>query len=336
MIGRGPARTAGLLLLGATAAAGLGWLWSAAGFLSTGDEGGLSVAGVVEIDATTNRVLREVELAAPNDVETGFGSTWVTDTRRSSATLAQVDAGVTDRPTRTELARATATSPDDLAVGEGAVWATVADDLYRVDPARPSAARRVGALDPGGLLGGVAVGAGALWVVDSARRTLSRVDPGSRRVTAVIPLPSSADGVAVGAGSVWVPSIQGGSLFKVSPNLARVVRSIPVAGAANGVAVGAGSVWVTAPKRDAVARIDPVSSRVSWIAVGDAPTDVSVGGDAAWVANSGAGSVSSIDPATGRVVATVPVPSRPNRIAADGRSVWVTFLGAPADGEPAA
>jgi YVTN family beta-propeller protein len=317
------------LLLGAGATLALAWLSSATGLLSSNVGGGQRDAGVVEISATTNRVLRQVALEAPNDVETGLGSTWVTDTQASNATVAQMPSGPTRRPARTALARATATSPDDLAVGEGAVWATVADVLYRIDPARPGAARRISALGRGGLLAGVAVGAGALWIVDSTRRTLIRLDPVSSRATAVIPLPSSADGVAVGEGAVWVPSIQGESVFKISPNLERVVRAIHVEGVGTGVADGAGSVWVTAPGRDAVARIDPVSGRVAWIAAGNAPTDVCVSRGAVWVANSGARTVSRVDPSTGKVVATVGVPRRPNRIAADERSVWVTFLGAP-------
>jgi streptogramin lyase len=322
-------RTAWFLLVGAGATAGLAWLSSAAGLLSSDVGSRQPGAGVAEISATTNRELREVELGAPNEVEAGLGSTWVTETRGSRAAVAQIPPGLTRRATYFEFARATATSPDDLAVGEGAVWATVADVLYRIDPARPGAARVVGAPRRGGLLSGVAVGAGAVWIADSTRRTLTRLDPASLRTTVVIPLPGPADGVAVGGGAVWVPSIQGNSVFKVSPNLQRVVRSIHLEGVGNAVAYGAGSVWVTAPRQDAVARIDPVSGRVTRIAVGDAPTDVCVGRSAAWVANSGAGTVSRIDASSGSVVGTVRVSTRPNRIATDGRSVWVTFLGAP-------
>ncbi|MBA3261983.1 MAG: hypothetical protein H0T69_05855 [Thermoleophilaceae bacterium] len=54
-----------------------------------------------------------------------------------------------------------------------------------------------------------------------------------------------------------------------------------------------------------------------------------VGRGSVWVANSGSGTVSRIDPVRGRVVATIQVPRRPNRIATDGRSVWATFLGPP-------
>jgi len=307
--------------------------WAGSELFSRDSAGSPQGAGAVEISVATNRVLREVSLSAPNDVETGLGATFVTSTARSSATVARVPEGPTGEPRSIELARATATSPDDLAVGAGAVWATVADALYRADPGRLSDARRVAGLNGAGLLSGVAVGAGYVWVADATRRAVNRVDPVGARATVAIPLPGSADGLAVGEGSVWVPSAQGRSVFRIDPRSARVERSIPVAGAANGIAAGAGSVWVTASSRNSVARIDPASGRVAWIRVGAAPTDVCVGRGSVWVANSGSGTVSRIDPATGRVAATIRVPRRPNRIATDGRSVWATFLGAPPGGD---
>jgi YVTN family beta-propeller protein len=321
------------VLLVATAVGGLAAFWAAGELFSRGSAGTPEGAGAVEISAATDRVLREVSLSAPNDVETGFGAAFVTGTTRTAATVSRVPAGPTREPRRIELARATATSPDDLAVGSGAVWATVADALYRADPRRLSDTRRVSGLPGGGLLSGVAVGAGGVWVADATRRAVYRVDPAGRRATVEIPLPGPADGVAVGGGRVWVASAQDGSVFEVDPRRARVERSIAVAGATTGIAAGAGAVWVTAASRDAIARIDPGSGRVDWTRVGAAPTDVCVSRGSIWVANSGSSSVSRIDAATRRVAATIRVPARPNRIATDGRSVWATFLGRPPGGD---
>ena len=317
------------MLLGTTALAGLALFWAAGKLFSRDSPGTPAGGGAVEISATTNRVLRQVDLSAPNDIETGLGGAFVTGTSKSTATVARIPDGPAGRPQPIELGRATATSPDDLAVGAGAVWASVADDLYRAEPQQLGAARPLRGLPRGGLFSGVAVGAGAVWVVDSTQRAVTRVDVAGRRAPLTIPLPGPGDGIAVGEGAVWVPSIQGQTVFRIAPRQNRVTRSIAVTGAAPGVAAGAGSVWVASPSRDAVARVDPASGRVAWVGVGDIPTDVCVGHGAVWVANSGSASVSRIDPARGRVVATIRVPARPNRIASDGRSVWATFLGPP-------
>ena len=48
-----------------------------------------------------------------------------------------------------------------------------------------------------------------MWVVDSGRRTLYRVDPVTNRVTGRVEIPGSPMGVTVGAGAVWVAAAPG-------------------------------------------------------------------------------------------------------------------------------
>ena len=257
----------------------------------------------------------------------------MTGTDRSTATVSRLPEGPTGRPRPIALGRATATSPDDLAVGAGAVWATVADALYRADPARLGAAVRVAALPRAGLLSGVAVGAGYVWVADSTRRTVNRVDPDGRRATVTVPLPASADGVAVGEGAVWVPSGQGQSVFRIGPGaLAWCARSPSRARRTE---------WLRAPEacgsprrrvtRSPASTPPPAACRGSQSATPRRTCALARG--SVWVANSGSGTVSRIDPTSGRVAATIEVPARPNRIATDGRSVWATFLGPPPGGD---
>ena len=283
-------------------------------------------SGVVEISATTNRVLRQVALEAPNDVETGLGSTWVTDTRASSATVAQMPSGLTRRPTRVTLARATATSPDDLAVGEGAVWATVADVLYRLDPARPGAARRIGAL------GRRPPGRGRRRCGRAMDRRLHSTHARPARSgqpphNGCHPPAELCRRVVVGEGAVWVPSIQGLGVQGLAQPGASGPRDSRRGrwerrGRRRRQRLGHGAGARRRGEDRSRLRARHVDRR--W----KRPTDVCVSQGAVWVANSGAGTVSRIDASTGKVVDTVRVPRRPNRIAGDERSVWVTFLGA--------
>jgi streptogramin lyase len=312
----------------ALALAGLAGLWVYSGQRATGVNE-LRRGGVVEISAAVNRIRRRIALPGSNGVELGMGGAWVTGPVDSGAGVTRIDTSRARRDQAIALGPETATIPDDLAVGEGAVWVILAGGVYRVDPARPTAGRKVQGLPAGSLLSGVAAGAGAVWVVDATRGTLNRVSPASGSVTDVIPVGPSAETAAVGEGAVWVTSVQGMSVLEISPTLRRVVRAIPLGSAPTGIAVGAGSIWVTASERDAVARVEPSSNRVTWITVDEGPTGVSVTGRTVWVASSEAGSVSRIDADRGAVVARLPVPDRPYRIAADGQAVWVTALGRP-------
>jgi YVTN family beta-propeller protein len=307
------------------AAAGLGLWWFTRPPEPLGQT--LQAGGVVEISPATDHIRRVIAVPGPNDIEVGLGAAWVTGDLGESTSLLRLSAGLALRTARVDLGPRPAMAPDDLAIGEGAVWVVAADRLYRGDPARPTPARPVAGLAKGSLLSAVASGAGAVWVVDATRKTLSRVDAATARVTDTIPIGTSAERVAVGERAVWVTSSRSAVVLQISPALRRVVRGIPLGGAPSGIAAGAGSIWVTAGKRDAVARIDPVSHRVTWTPVQGGPTGVSATAHGVWVASSSAGIVSRLDARTGKVVATVRVAARPYRIAADRDSVWVTVLG---------
>jgi streptogramin lyase/tRNA A-37 threonylcarbamoyl transferase component Bud32 len=91
---------------------------------------------------------------------------------------------------------------DDIAVGEGAVWAlnTTDDSILRIDPTtwRVAPPVRVGRLPTA-----VAAGAGAVWVTNGRDGTLSRIDPTTSDVE-TIDLGGAGTDVAVGLGGVWV------------------------------------------------------------------------------------------------------------------------------------
>jgi len=74
--------------------------------------------------------------------------------------------------------------PDDVAVGEGAVWVPLSDGtLIEVDPASGDIASRPRLLEDGGVEDGlslrVAVGEGAVWVASRTGDRVFRVDPSS-------------------------------------------------------------------------------------------------------------------------------------------------------------
>jgi DNA-binding beta-propeller fold protein YncE len=141
------------------------------------------------------------------------------------------------------------------------------DELVRIDPATNRIAKRVQI----GLVGGaVAVGAGAVWVLNGSgacveyhcttefppagpgfpeENSVYRIDPNSGRVGARIAL-DAPGAIIVGEGAVWVTSSR--KLYRIDPRTNRVTATtaLPSEGPYGPYlipAFGAGSLWVCAP-----------------------------------------------------------------------------------------
>jgi branched-chain amino acid transport system substrate-binding protein len=151
----------------------------------------------------------------------------------------------------------------------------------------------------------VAVGGGAVWVLNADDQTVSQIDPDTRQIVKTFGTGETPTDIAVGEDAVWVGNagVERGqtldytaSISKIDPQTALVTRKVVLAeptkqlppnGVLPGVsqlAIGAGSLWAINPDF----------------------------------------TVSRIDPATGDVVASVPVTSGA-AIAASDESVW--FVG---------
>ena len=124
--------------------------------------------------------------------------------------------------------------------------------------------------------GNVAVGEGAVWVLNNEERTVSRIDPETKEVSRTFDTPGVPSELAAGEGAIWIGIAGGGdfsnatvSVSRLDPDSGRVTRTVrlrgdqgvyPVAGAPR-IAVGAGAVWVANPD-GSVSRIDPESGRL--------------------------------------------------------------------------
>jgi DNA-binding beta-propeller fold protein YncE len=185
--------------------------------------------------------------------------------------------------------------PCSLTSGSAGVWLAGCPDVYAlgVDGSAVTPGVRVPIpyaepLSAGNVReapGGIAMGAGAVWVIgDADDRRLWRIDPSRHRIVATIPLGFPPGDVAAGAGAVWVTDELGDRLIEVDPATNRITRRIPVGRGAAGVAVGAGSVWVAGAIGHTVTRVDPASGRVAaTIRVAASPHALAVGDGAVWV-----------------------------------------------------
>jgi ABC-type branched-subunit amino acid transport system substrate-binding protein/DNA-binding beta-propeller fold protein YncE len=144
-----------------------------------------------------------------------------------------------------------------------------------------------------------------------------------------------AGDIAVGEGAVWVVDSQDATISKVDPETARPIRTFDSPPRLLDIVAGAGALWLANAladgRRDTVSRIDTRTGAVTHTVKlprtperGGWPSEghplLAVGAGAVWAGNR-EGTISRIDPKTGEVTATIDAYAR--RIAAGKEGVWV-------------
>jgi YVTN family beta-propeller protein len=121
--------------------------------------------------------------------------------------------------------------------------------------------------------GAPAVGAGSVWVPNTADATLSRVDATTNAVTATIRYGAAGqlgdfyDSAAVGFGSVWVASDEHATVTRIDPATNQVIATIPVASRPAQITVTSDAVWVAHFLQPLATRIDPATNATTQIQV---------------------------------------------------------------------
>ena len=169
-----------------------------------------------------------------------------------------------------------------LRFGDDSLWSMTADGtLERVDLESHEVTRTLGlGVHPGGL----AVGAGSVWVTDSDSPTLLRVDERYETIDkiALPPRSGGGGGVSVGAGSVWVA--QGEShVLRINPRTGRVVHRFDVPNASD-VVHGDGKAWLVSSIDGIVRRVDPATNQITGsVRVQPEICCAAVGGGFVWI-----------------------------------------------------
>jgi YVTN family beta-propeller protein len=187
-----------------------------------------------------------------------------------------------------------------------------------------SSGGRAGAPVMVGSPAGLAYGGGAVWVVDSAQGTVSRINPVTHAVQ-TIPVWSAPSAVTVTRGNAWVANSGDGTVSQINTATNTVVQQIKVGNVPAAIASGPSGVWVANQGDNTVQRINPVTGVVTrTVGVGGLPDGIAVGPHAVWVANSSDGTVTKIDPVTGQPAsAPIYTGAGPAGIAVTTAAVWV-------------
>jgi YVTN family beta-propeller protein len=110
---------------------------------------------------------------------------------------------------------------------------------------------------------GLAYGDGAVWAVDSAEGTMSRVNPATHAVIAPIPVGTDPAAVTIIGQDAWVANSGDGTVSQINTTTNTVVQTIPVGNIPVAIASGPSGVWVANQGDDTVDRIDPVTGTVT-------------------------------------------------------------------------
>jgi ABC-type transport system substrate-binding protein/streptogramin lyase len=249
---------------------------------------------VAFVDAHSGRLVGDLP-AGPSVgfVRGGLGSVWEME---GSGVLLQIN------PRTRQLTRSIAVgvNPADVAVGLGAVWVTDMNSqtLLRINPRYGQITRiRLPAqgLSRPGVGGGVAVGAGSVWVAQGLSRVV-RIDAATGRVEATVPIPD-ANVVASGEGAIWVAASDLGTLTKIDPRTGTVVATARIGRWICCVAVGGGYLW--AANDAGVWKLASDGRALDTTPMPSQTANIYFGDGALWAAADAAGTVLRIDPRTG-------------------------------------
>src|SRR6266540_4268006 len=213
----------------------------------------------------------------------------------------------------------------------------VPNSVAVIDPRTNSV---LGGIPVGASPSSIAVGEGAVWVLNGDDKTVTRIDTESNVVAETIRLPTAEElppvslgggsHLAIGLGAVWVTRLlQHGFVWQIDPKtnaVAATIRLLPGAGGGE-IAVGEDAVWVNG--NGGVTRID-VRTHARTLLSAVEPGGIggiAVGEGSVWVVGLSTGSEHEmlwrIDPCGELVTASISVGAGPAGVAVGGGSIWV-------------
>ncbi|HEV7138450.1 MAG TPA: hypothetical protein VGN43_17580 [Steroidobacteraceae bacterium] len=183
----------------------------------------------------------------------------------------------------------------------------------------------------GGTPDWLAVTPDTVWVANDALKAVQRISVAGNRVEATIPVPGEpCSGLTYAFGSVWAP-ICGPhpGLARIDPKRNIVARLLPIAPALSegGITASADSVWLVTGN-GVLARIDPDRDRIrQTVAIARGSFNPLYSDGKVWVTSGAGNAVIAVDAHSGRVIATIPVGSKPRFLAAGGGMLWTLDQG---------
>jgi YVTN family beta-propeller protein len=250
------------------------------------------------VDPTNNRVVDTFSI--PSHVEgVRLVEGWLWLSRYEPDELIRVD------PTTGALIdRLGFDSEPNLASDGQRLWVIAErDGVSEVIEIDPDTATEIAEIQLGAPPGFATVDDDSLWVANLGATTVTRVDIGARRVSAVIDVGGEPRSVVAAAGSIWVAvnstgSEQTGAVVRIDPRTDQVTASVVTGRWTHSLAAGADAIWATNFLDGTVSVIDPRSATVAATSpIGNRPGGVAVGAGSVWLTPHRRNVLLRIDPA---------------------------------------
>jgi streptogramin lyase len=287
--------------------AGRGSLWVLTCDRGCTGEARHSTGRIIRVDPRTARVVASAPIPRPLTIAVGVDGLYATDFERD--TIRRIDLRSLRVTGRLKLrlpfrfsARDNAFLPQTVAVGRRAVW--VDSDRGALVGADSRLRRIVASLRmppdaAGDTVGGVAAGAGGVWLAESLAGVY-RVDERTSRIDARIRVslaagkfdateifPTAGRILALGVKASGGVLTQRNVLARIDPNHNRVEGISPLPSGQLVAATGAGSLWVARVGRTTVERLDPHTGRVLARLRAQVGTSLAVAGGHLWTSSAG-------------------------------------------------
>jgi streptogramin lyase len=188
-----------------------------------------------------------------------------------------------------------------IAVDEHYVWYASNEDGHSgtLSQVEVKTGRKLKGIAVGKDTGVVKLAFGSVWAISSGDGNVYRVNPATKKVTAMITVAEGPRFTTEGAGSLWVLTQSDGNVSRIDPATNKVVAVIPVRvpGKGGEICYGGGLIWVTMDGNP-VTRIDPATNKVI-DQYGNYPKadGIRYGFGSVWVSDHGKGELWRIDPA---------------------------------------
>ncbi len=177
-----------------------------------------------------------------------------------------------------------------LVVGAGSLWVplcTAKPSLAKID-LKSNTLTSVYPLGPPAEEGGIAYGAGSIWLIVDKLGSLARIDPANGAVLDTFHVPAGSYNPAFLGGVVWVTHADGADVTGIDAASGKTIATVATGPNPRFLTVGAGAVWTLNQGDGTLTRVDSQNRKTATISLGTPGHggDIAFGGGKVWTSMS--------------------------------------------------